>query len=355
MSDRAPSEALSKVDYERVRRQLSFRPSPAWALLTLVVNAAMYVAILKLLAAGTTSGYWGAQLLLPIAMFQAFGVLHDCGHGSFSSNRQLNTLVGHYASVLCGLPYFPWKYIHTEHHVWAGNPERDPGLALVRRAKRGKVPWLVRAAWRSWVPLAGVAQHVVFWMYPIAELRRGKLSRSKLLRCTGSVAWLVVAYAGLHWLAPSLIAFRMLLPGLMLYVVLVELVNVPHHTGLTEFDEKVPLWEQHLPTRSCRYPKLISEFVVLNFNFHIEHHLFPNLPWYRLRAARDLVKPALGYLYRDAHAFRWAYRARKQSVTDVMVLAASDFVSVRPATVDPARKQVREQAEVPTQGRELPT
>ena len=348
-------DALSKVEYERIRKQLSFRPDPWMAALTLAVNAAFVAGIALLLASGGTAAYWTAQFLIPMAMFQAFSVLHDCGHSSFSANRRVNTLVGHYASLLCCMPYFPWKYIHAEHHVWAGNPDRDPGLAIVRRAREGKVPWILSAAWRSWFPLAGVAQHVVFWMYPVVQARRGGLSRGKLLRCAASVAWLASAYVALHVLFPSVVSWRALLPGLALYVMLVELVNVPHHTGLTAFDGRLPLWRQSLPSRSCNYPPVISELLVLNFNFHIEHHLFPHLPWYRLRAARRLIKPALGYRYREAHGLNWAIGARKQNLKDVLALVASDFVTVPPVSVDAELPSDRAREAPADQGRELPT
>jgi acyl-lipid omega-6 desaturase (Delta-12 desaturase) len=332
------SDRLSKQEYTRIRSQLSFEPSALLGALTLLVHGALACLVFRLLALDTTAAYWGAQLLLPIVMFQAFGVLHDCGHGSFSSKRWINTLVGHYASVFCCLPFLPWRYVHAEHHVWAGNPERDPGLAIVRRAREGKLPWIIASTWRAWLPLAGFAQHIVFWMYPIVQARRGKLTRSRLVRCAGSVIFLGLALTALHYAAPHLFTIRNFLPGIFLYTMLVELVNIPHHTGLTAFDERMPLWEQHLPTRSCNYPPIVSELLVLNFNFHIEHHLFPNLPWYRLRAARKLVHPALGYLYREAHGLNWAIRARKQNLAEVLTQNSADFESVRPYTVDHGRE-----------------
>lgn len=346
---RSPDDTLAKAEYESIRKQLVFRPSPLAAVLTLIVNAALAAVVLALLATDTRATYWSAQLLIPIVMFQAFGILHDCGHGSFSSSRFVNSLVGHYVSVLCCLPYLPWKYVHTEHHVWAGNPERDPGLAIVRRAREGKLPWIMLGAWRSWLPLAGFAQHLVFWTYPIAKAREGKLTRERLLKCAGSVLWMFGALAALHWLAPQLFSIRNFLPGALLYLVFVELVNIPHHTGLTAFDERLPLWEQHLPTRSCDYPPIISELFVLNFNFHIEHHLFPNLPWYRLRTARRLVAPALDYRYRKARAIGWAVRARKKDLHDVLAKNAADFVSVRPVKPE-AQPEVKRghSREVPT-------
>jgi omega-6 fatty acid desaturase (delta-12 desaturase) len=80
----------------------------------------------------------------------------------------------------------------------------------------------------------------------------------------------------------------------------------------------LPVWQQHMPTRTCDYPRGLSELLVLNFNFHVEHHVFPTLPWYRLRSARTLLKPALGTDYREAHGLRWHIQQRKRSLTKVM-------------------------------------
>ncbi|HEX7479252.1 MAG TPA: fatty acid desaturase [Polyangiales bacterium] len=310
---------LSKAQYDRIRSQLEFRPSPAAAALTLAFHAALLLLAVELLTRHGRIGYWVAQLLLPVVFFQAFSMLHECGHGSFSSSRAVNTLVGHYASVLCFLPFFPWKYIHTQHHVWAGNADKDPGLALVKRARdTGKLPRLLLGAWRTWLPLGGFAQHLVYWSYPVVAFRRGTLRGVRLLRCAVSVLFLAFAYMGASRLSPSVVSVRSLAPAIFLYLVLVELVNIPHHVGLTSFQERLPLWKQHLPTRSCDYPPVLSELLVLNFNFHIEHHLFPTLPWYRLRQARRLVKPALGQEYRETRGLAWHVAQRKRGLVDVL-------------------------------------
>ena len=51
--------------------------------------------------------------------------------------------------------------------------------------------------------------------------------------------------------------------------------------------QRLNLWEQQATTRSCRYPGILSELLVLNFNLHTEHHLFPALPWFRLKASQE--------------------------------------------------------------------
>ena len=57
---------------------------------------------------------------------------------------------------------------------------------------------------------------------------------------------------------------------------------------------------------------------VLNFNFHTEHHFFPSLPWYRLRAARKLVREALGAEYREAIGIAWNLRNRGSDLQSLL-------------------------------------
>ena len=66
--------------------------------------------------------YWVAQGI----MFWALFVLgHDCGHGSFSDNPILNSVVGHilHSSIL--VPYHGWRIGHRTHHQNHGNVETD--------------------------------------------------------------------------------------------------------------------------------------------------------------------------------------------------------------------------------------
>jgi fatty acid desaturase len=159
-------------------------------------------------------------------------------------------------------------------------------------------------------------QHLVFWSHPIDVWRSG--SRWQFLRCAFSVLWLGAAYAGLHWVWPNTINFSNFGLAIVVYLAAVELVNLPHHADRPTTDRKLALWEQAYSTRSCYYPVLVSELLVLNFNFHIEHHLFPSLPWYRLRKARGLVKAALEGGYEEAVGIGWNLRHRSTDIRNVL-------------------------------------
>jgi fatty acid desaturase len=271
-------------------------------------------------------GYFVAQLLFVLVFFHNFAILHECGHGNCSRHEAVNTLVGHVASIFCFMPYFPWKYIHAEHHTWAGNVDKDPTLRLVRNYEKSQHAknWVIRVAWRTWVPLLALLQHVVFWTYPFVLLREGRLHGQRLRRSAISVLLLVGTYAALSWFFGSWFNLMTFGPALLIYLVVVELVNFPHHMGTRLFENterggKLPLWQHNEVTRSCYYPPMISDLLFLNFNFHIEHHLFPDLPWFRLRDARPIAKQALAGEYIETVGIDWNLENRNKDATEVFL------------------------------------
>lgn len=264
--------------------------------------------------------YGVAPFVLAIIYFHQFSILHDCGHGSFSKNDLLNTVVGHASSVLCYLPFYPWKTIHSEHHKWSGVLDKDPVLKNLSKWKEaGEAPALVNWAWITWIPLAGFLQHFVFWFYPLKLYKENKLNTKLLFQCSFSVLFFFMAQA-LIWIGLYLSSF--ILPvalSFLIYLVLVELVNLPHHNRLPFSTERQSFSQQYYSTRSCYFSKPISEICFLNFNFHIEHHLFPTAPWHTLRAIRDEVKPALNDQYHESIAFSWNLANRTKSFDEAMI------------------------------------
>ena len=241
---------LTKPVYLQIRDQLTFKPDLRIVVATVVVNQSLFALGLWLLQQGSWLSYSCAQLIFPIVFFQAFSLLHDCGHGSCLPSSRANAVLGHLASVLCLMPYFPWKYQHALHHAWTGVVDKDPTLrTLLRIRSSGKVPLLLRLAWRSWLPLMAALQHIVFWSHPI-DVWRARI-RWQFLPCLFSVAWLAIAYTTLHALAPQLFNIANFAPAIVIYLCAVEMVNLPHHADRPLASRKLPAWEQGYSTRSC--------------------------------------------------------------------------------------------------------
>lgn len=329
---------MNREAYSAIKGQLDFRDDGWSSLAIIALDAGLLAAWWVLLQDGGVLAYVASQLLLALVMFHGFCLVHEAGHGNCSRKRWVNTLIGHYASVFCALPFFPWKHIHARHHVWAGNPDKDPSNDSVRRWRaKGRVPWIVRASWRTWLPLAAFSQMVVFWTYPIRLLRE---DREEIPRALFSVLFLPAAYATLYFVAPDIFQLRHFALGFLIYLFANELVNVPHHADLIAFSDRLPLWNQWQATRSCYYPLFVSELLVLNFNFHIEHHLFPALPWFRLRKARTLIRAALGDSYREAIGIRWNLANRGRDIESVLGVR-SEEVAKEPSARHDERPSAR--------------
>jgi fatty acid desaturase len=272
-----------------------------------------------------------SQFLLAVVSFHGFVILHECGHQSASSNSFLNTLTGHWCSLFCFMPYFPWKYIHAEHHLYAGNLDLDPTLKGVRDYREQPLKGLVfQLAWRTWIPLLAFVQHLVLWNYPLMLFKLGQLKGRRLTNCLISITFVPMVYLALHAVFPRLFVISNFALALVIYLVIVELVNFPHHLGtnlfrsISEEKKKLALWEQSRVTRSCYYPPIISELLFLNFNFHIEHHFFPTLPWFHLRRARKLLRQALGNEYEECITINWNLHNRRKDFRGVFLKGVSN-------------------------------
>jgi acyl-lipid omega-6 desaturase (Delta-12 desaturase) len=315
---------MQKTDYFDIKRQISFE-KPLW--ITLAVMAADLVLAwfcFHLLSLNTLPAYLLSQVLLTIFYFHNFAILHEAGHGNVHKSRPVNTIIGHYASIFCFMPYFPWKLIHQEHHVWAGNIDKDPTMANLRKMReKGDVSPLVRFAWKSWVPLAALLQHFVFWFYPLTMWKTRRMTRQSFLQCAFSVGFLAAMYTVLFQLLPEQVNIGNLWLSFILYLVMTELVNLPHHVMMPTFRttsqrNKLRPWEQHVTTRTCYYPYGFA-LLTLNFNLHIEHHFFPNLPWYRLPRLRQMIKPLLGDNYGELVGINWNLQNRSRDAGEIVL------------------------------------
>jgi len=70
-----------------------------------------------------TAPWLTATLMILISLFtlRAFGLMHDCGHGSLFRRRWLNRAVGFFLGVLSGMPQYVWSQHHNYHHAHNGN------------------------------------------------------------------------------------------------------------------------------------------------------------------------------------------------------------------------------------------
>ncbi|KAL2471638.1 Omega-3 fatty acid desaturase [Abeliophyllum distichum] len=70
--------------------------------------------------------------LFKLFSYRAIFVLgHDCGHGSFSNNPNLNNIVGHILHSSIFVLYHGWRISHRTHHENHGHVENDESWVLL--------------------------------------------------------------------------------------------------------------------------------------------------------------------------------------------------------------------------------
>src|SRR5262249_31044765 len=78
-----------------------------------------------------------------------------------------------------------------------------------------------------------------------------------------------------------------------------QLFNLTQHAGLNE-----DVYDHRLNTRNVTLNPVVS-FLYINMNYHIEHHMFPMVPFYRLPELHEMIKAECPPPYRGLWA---AYR-----------------------------------------------
>ena len=244
--------------------------------------------------AGIGIWLWGRWWCVPF--FLAYGVLygsasdsrwHECGHGTAFKTPRLNRLVYQIACFMIMRNPTIWRWSHARHHTDTIIVGRDPEIAVMRPPDLvrlvlnfvglvdvwyGTGAMLRYAAGRldageeSFVP--ATERHKVFFVARvwlaiyIATLALAIVTRS----------WIPIVLVG----APRLYgAWHMVLCGLL------------QHGGLAD-----NVLDHRLNSRTV-YMNPVSRFIYLNMNYHIEHHMFPMVPYHALPRLHELIKDDL--------------------------------------------------------------
>lgn len=209
---------------------------------------------------------WACSIIAMLCAFWSFTPMHEASHQAVARSPWVNQVVGHTCAAMLMAPFTAFRYAHLEHHKHTGDPLRDPD----HFSGRGPL-WQLPFRWLS------IDVHYYRWM----RVREGGLLFCFALWGTA----LVLAIAGFAtevifcWLLPARLAI-----GLVAF----SFSYIPHAPHTIRASEN-----RYRATRIVLLPGL--RFVLLNQSYHLIHHLYPAVPFYRYRrvfeAKRDeLVK-----------------------------------------------------------------
>lgn len=214
-------------------------------------------------------------LLSAVALNAFVLLLHEGMHYTLFRNAFVNRWV----SVLLGLPllisYTAYQVMHLRHHQFLGDP-RDPDDYENYTNNPAKL-------WRMHYGRLALGAFLYLLFIPILAWRHGsRVDRRRLV-----VEYVVMAAV---WLA----VVCLVPPLVLLWAWGLPVILVGYMTNIRGFTQH-GITDAHDPFLASRtvLPNRVVEFCLLNENYHLEHHLFPEVPSYHLPRLHQLITPKL--------------------------------------------------------------
>jgi fatty acid desaturase len=296
--------------------------------------ATQYAVIAAAMAAAVWSGKWYVYVLAAIIVGtrqHALGILmHDAAHYRLFTNRFLNDTV---SDLLCAFPIgvstSVYRKYHFAHHKYV-NTELDPDIQKVVGDDEWSWPKTQYECFKIFAQdllllnLRSACFFMWFWS-PWRGLSKKPGSPALTVRerlcLVGLYAGVPIAVTLLH--AWPMFLLLWVLPCFTVLAVIFRLRNLAEHYGVAsqhELDESrnvLPNWWERL---------VISP---LNVNHHLDHHLFPSVPWYNLPKLHRLLMREPEYAAR-AHITR-SYTGLRKGVLGELLATPQEVPATQPA------------------------
>lgn len=209
---------------------------------------------------------------------------HECGHGTAFRTQWINDAVYHFASFFLLREPTVWRFSHARHHTDTIIVGRDPEIVTPR-------PPALLKLFLTLFNLPGGAKTIghVF----VHALGRKTFPEEDFVPASewpkvfaAARGWIAV------WLAVLLLSAAAGSPWPILFVLappflghqLVLFFGLSQHVGLAD-----DVADHRLNTRTI-YMNPVLRFLYLNMNYHLEHHLFPTVPYHALPALHEEIK-----------------------------------------------------------------
>ncbi|KAG2412923.1 hypothetical protein HFD88_010481 [Aspergillus terreus] len=316
-----------------------------------VVTSLLYLARDILYCAALTYAAFQIHLLpwlsLRVAAWTAYGFLqgcvgtglwilaHECGHGAFSRYQGFNDFVGWATHSFLMVPYFSWKFTHARHHRYTGHMEKDTVFVpwtddQLAQKKNVRLEQLKHLAEET--PIVSFVQlvaHQLFgWqLYLLVNVTAGAKSCpdgsaevwpashfNPFSRLFTSSQWIYIALsdlglaimgAVLYYAATQIGAWNVVL----LYVVpyfwvhhwLIAITYLQHtHPAVPHYTAETWTYTKGALATIDRTTGFIGRhFFHEIIDYHVVHHLFSRIPFYKAERATKAIQPLLGENYHE--------------------------------------------------------
>lgn len=225
---------------------------------------------------------------------------HDCGHQNAYRTKWANLWIGRLLAWMIFLPFTSFTELHKRHHTHTGDPQHDPD---------------------EWFYAGGSKQLLLreFFFVPrfIIESLGSRLPPVLRRRVLRELIGHIIIYTGLLGAAWYFDFFQPVLYGLLIPVAILALIINPISRGYEHYP--ITLMARDNPKRrqlkhntvTIRNP--VFSLLWANITYHVEHHLYPGVPFYRLPKLHRLLRNR-SYIVEPYPLYRWFNRNKDESI-----------------------------------------
>ncbi len=251
-----------------------------WPTLFVFLGVLAGLAASSALAVSGHLSYWVAVPLNAVLLYYIFTPLHEATHGNIAGRDRrfqwLQAVIGQVSGYLLLAPYPGFRVLHLHHHAHTNDPVEDPDY------------WVKSETWLGNVLRSLVIQPVyIFHLWKIARDPGTMRAFAWEIVCVVSyIPIVVVAYRlgfgnqlMLLWILAGYI-------GVVLCPVMFDWpVHHPHSGRGRYVDTAVLLFPR--PFQG------LMDVLFAGHSYHLVHHLYPRLPFYRYGTAWKALKDDL--------------------------------------------------------------
>ena len=280
---------MTEIDHKAFLKTLSAEQndaltarSDAAGLRHLALHAGL-ILLLGLLIAAQVPFWWALMLPQGILIAFLFTLQHECTHKTPFASDKLNEWVGWATGVAIFQPFLWFRYFHLAHHRHTNIPGKDPELdGLPKPEDWSSFAWHLSTLgyWASKVQVfLGLAFGKADAPYLPAK-SHARLSREArgMLAIYAAVLVVTVMISPVLvwvWFVPLVLGF----PVLRLYL-LAEHGRCPNVANM------------FVNTRTT-YTSALVRLLAWNMPYHIEHHVYPQVPFHKIPDFHAMVRNRL--------------------------------------------------------------
>lgn len=263
--------------------------------------------------------WWSAPFWL------AYGVLygsamdsrwHECSHGTAFRTPWMNNVLYEIASFCMMRNSATWRWSHARHHTDTYIVGRDPEIAVMRPPVFFKLVGNFFGIFDAWTAMNRMLYNAFLGVHPEEKTFVPESEWPRVVR--------VARISTVIYLATIALALAMgsILP--LMVIGLPRLYGAWHHvmTGLLQHGGLADNVTDHRLNSRTVYMNPVSRFIYWNMNYHVEHHMFPMVPYHALPKLHAAIRhdlPTPNRSIREGFAEMWPALVRQLKYEDYFI------------------------------------